>query len=212
MIYDTPGKTFKGMADAIRQLEGSAAPIPVIEMPDRIRALQPTPLSIDISGKTSKNWVEALIPYVYILSGNSGMSTRLSDMFSDYCAYQSYPYFDLSDIDLSNLYLPPTVTSLADMFRGCCVNSIDFDNWDTRYVLSMSGMFRDCRFNKIWLPKSFVHSAPANRPFEGCGYATYEFNFEIYTDSTEDRTQEWGINTLWITVHYNSTHQDFLNA
>jgi hypothetical protein len=210
MIYDTPGKTFKGMADAIRTLEGSSAPIPVIEMPDRIRALQPTPLSIDISGKTSKNWVEALIPYIYILRGNSGMSVILNGMFSNYCAYQIRSTSGLPDIDLSSLYLPPSVKSLAGMFRNSRINSIDFDTWDTRYIHSMYDMFSNCAFNKVWLPKSFTNQNLANPPFLNV-YNTNNFDFDIYTDSTEDRTQEWGINPV-ITVHYNSTHQDFLNA
>lgn len=211
MIYDTPGKVFKGMADSIRQLEGSSSPIPVVDMPDRIRELQRTPLSIDISGKTSRNWIEELIPYVYILRGDSGMSTSLGSMF-----YHLFPANGSAsghpDIDLSKLYLPPTVQNLKEMFAFSIVNSVDFDNWDTRYITNMESMFAGCEFNKMWLPKTFTNSNLLHPPFQGCGYLGSPFNFDIYTDSTEDRTQEWGINTQYLTVHYNSTHQDFLNA
>ena len=160
----------------------------------------------------------------YMFQGNKAASlTNLTDFDTSNVTTirdQFQGCINLTSLDLSGWDV--TNVTLADYaFNGCTsLQSIDLSGWDTRNVTTMERMFAYMRNRggKIWVPSTFVAT---NVPYSNqkpfyitpCDpYDPYFNKWNIYTDASDAATQGWGtINSNFI-VHYNSTHQDFLNA
>ena len=98
-------------------------------------------------------------------------------------------------------------------YRNAKLQALDLDNWDTSTVTNVQYMFRDAfpSGGKIWVPSTFVGTSISNdryKPF----YETPGGQVDVYTDATDATTQAWGTIHANFTMHYNSTHQAFLNA
>ncbi len=131
--------------------------------------------------------------------------TNMREMFSASGTFNATPiHFDLSNWDTSK------VTNMYRMFNGL-KGTIDLSNWDTSNVTTMEYMFNGV-VGTMWIPSTFVATAvisDENKPFY---YYLPSGSAEIYTDATDAQTQGWGTINPKFTIHYNSTHQDFLNA
>lgn len=108
-------------------------------------------------------------------------------------------------------------TNFQSMFSGCSGAAFapDLTGWDTSNATNMYGFFNNFAVftrKKIWVPKTFVAtrvSSASNKPF----YISPGTNgADVYTDATDAATQGWGTPNAKYTFHYNSTHDDFLNA
>ena len=112
-------------------------------------------------------------------------------------------------LDLST-FRTPALLNLGSTFRAANLQSLDLDNWDTSNVTSMSNML-DGAFpsgGKMWVPSTFVATSTSYKPF---AYAPGG-QVDVYTDATDATTQGWGTIDAKFTMHYNTTHQAFLNA
>ena len=172
----------------------------------------------DVSNVTNMQYMFAYAPdrpsspNIYSSLDFSNWNTSsLTDVAGMFWGYKSYRVdLDLSSFDTSNLI------SMSRMFgtEGNMTNiwTIDFSNWDTANVGSMANMFE--RFHGIiWVPSTFVGTSITNpnyKPFHG--FESLGASVEVYTDATDAGTQGWGTIDSDFTMHYNSTHQDFLNA
>lgn len=118
-----------------------------------------------------------------------------------------HPSLDLSHFRTSN------VQYMQNMFSLSVLSSLDLDNWDTSNALSMQNMFSQSFTygGKVWVPSTFVATAVtsnSNKPF----YRAPSGPVHVYTDATDAETQGWGTIASNFIMHYNTTHQDFLNA
>jgi hypothetical protein len=139
----------------------------------------------------------------------SSKLTSISAMFrSASCGNR---YLDLSGIDVSS------VDSMQETFRefksdGC----IDFDGWNTSNVTYFSGFMQSIGTISgnaslfIWIPSSFVATNASSKPFS---YYTSGGNVHIYTNVEEDKVaaQNWGDINSDFTMHYGSTHDEFVS-
>lgn len=150
----------------------------------------------------------------YVLTSITNLSrlttsnvTTMQSMFSYIASKAATPVsLDLSTFRTSN------VTTLLQMFSRANLQSLDLDNWDTSNVTTMQNIFYNA-FNaggKIWVPSTFVSTQINNislKPF----YADPGGQVEVYTDATDATSQGWGTPHANYVMHYNSTHQDFIN-
>lgn len=127
---------------------------------------------------------------------------------------------DVSSWDTSS------VANMSLMFYENNLRSIDLSDWDTSNVTNMQEMFKTGKGGtstipkgKIWIPSTFVAHNVSNLSDKPFNYAPY-IDWDVYTDATDAESQGWG--QIYIgesgylvgkfIMHYNSTHQDFLNA
>ena len=133
--------------------------------------------------------------------------TIMRNMFS-YIAYsaQNPISLDLSTFRTSN------VTDMLQMFSHANLQVLDMDNWDTSNVTEMLNMFLQAfpSGGKMWVPSTFVANSvqSLNKPFSKDPGG----QVQVYTNATDATTQGWGTINAHFTMHYNTTHQDFLNA
>jgi surface protein len=140
--------------------------------------------------------------------------TNMRELFS---GCDNLTSLDLSGWDVSKV----TLTDYA--FNNCkSLQSIDLSGWVTSAVTDMTNMFAYMRNagGKIWVPSTFSRGSiqrESQAPFSAapCSQQYSPFDYwHIYTDVADATTaqQRWGpIHSNFI-VHYNSTHQDFINA
>lgn len=128
--------------------------------------------------------------------------------------YLGYQNLNPLSLDLSN-FRTSLVTNMGGMFSNASLTSLDLDNWNTSSVTNMSSMFYRAFphpvSNKMWVPSTFVATSvtmASYKPF----YADPYRSVDVYTDATDATTQGWGAIHTNYTIHYNTTHQDFLNA
>lgn len=133
--------------------------------------------------------------------------TKMDAMFYGLARLSSVISLDLSTFRTSN------VTTMYQMFRTANLQVLDLDNWNTSNVTTMQNMFNNAfkNGNALWVPSTFVATAvstDSNKPF----YADPGAQVHVYTNATSAAAQGWGtIHSNYI-MHYNTTHQDFLNA
>lgn len=201
------------IANAIRTKAGTQSSMTLDEMPTAIANIPSGGGStIDLTGFTGKTWFPEVLKHL----DTSGM-TNMARMLQGMLQLDEYgnPYLDvdLSSWDVSN------VTSMTRMFASCYgLLSLDLDGWNTASCTSMQEMFSSA-FNsgstgKIWVPSTFVATGVRygyQKPFSDIG--SPNTTVDVYTNATDAATQGWGtIDTSHFVMHYNTTHQDFLNA
>lgn len=201
------------IANAIRTKAGTQASMTLDEMPTAIANI-PSGGSgdIDLTGFNGVTWFVEVMKHL----DTFGM-TNMARMFSGKIQLSEFgePYMDLdlSSWDVSN------VTTMNSMFSACPgLLSLDLDGWNTARCTTMQEMFSSA-FNsgstgKIWVPSTFVATGVRygyQKPFSDTGAP--QTTVDVYTNATDAATQGWGtIDTSHFVMHYNSTHQDFLNA
>lgn len=148
-------------------------------------------------------------------------------MYADCKGDNFNPDLDLWDVK--------SVNNMANMFSGCYGSAFnpDFGNpdriildpngiytirghgWETQNVTTMRNMLYNIATQhrkKVWAPKSFVATrvtSASSKPF----YADPgEKGVDLYTDATSATAQGWGTIHANYTVHWGSTHSDFVNA
>ena len=134
--------------------------------------------------------------------------TTMAGMFSWMASNVATPVsLDLSTFRTSN------VTTLLQMFYRANLQSLDLDNWDTSNVTTMQNLFLHAfdAGGKMWVPSTFVGtsiSVSTYKPF----YSDPGSQVHVFTNATSASAQGWGtIHSNYI-MHYNTTHQDFLNS
>lgn len=135
MPYTDYNQVLQDLADNIREVNGTTAPIRFVNMPDLIDAfISP---SISLYGETGSTWKRKLIPYI----GDTSGMTDMHNMFKD-LDQRNYP-LDLSQFDTSN------VTNMSHMFDRTFVSSLDLSSFDTSNVTDISYMF-----SELWVSTS----------------------------------------------------------
>lgn len=192
------------IANAIRTKAGTQNSMTLDEMPTAIANIPSGGGStIDLTGYTGDTWLSEVVKHL----DTSGM-TNMEYMFGSKLTSGQQVY-DLSSWDVSN------VTTMGQMFDGCSgIYSLDLDNWNTArcdnfysflgYSFSSGG--------KLWVPSTFVATAAVSADFVKPFYTEAGNTVDVYTNATDATTQGWGTIDPTFVMHYNSTHQDFLNA
>lgn len=228
------------MINKLSQLKQSDGVIDVSQssganaLSDATRIATFDPEIIDTSTMTSMKsmfayWNESALDFQDF---DTSSATDMSDMFN---SNEATSLTNLTDFDTSN------VTTMQSMFQSAFATSLDLSGWDVSKVTKMHYMFNYCRAGsidlsgwntsnvdtmsymfgsvgdssysggKMWVPASFTAtnvSNAAEKPF----YRPARGSWNVYTNATDATTQEWGTIAPSFIVHYNSTHQDFLNA
>lgn len=201
----------------------------------RIATFNPT--IINTSTMTSMKGMFAEWPFtdtLYFQNFDTSSATDMSYMFENNKATSlaNLTHFDTSKVitmstmfhgcyanslDLSGWNVS-SVKSMELMFHGSKVRSIDLSGWNTVGVTNMYYMFASLGGNygdwgKIWVPSTFKATGVTEdtyKPFYSRGASTGYW--DVYTDATDATTQRWGTIASGFHMHYNSTHQDFINA
>lgn len=193
------------IANAIRTKAGTQNSMTLDQMPTAIANI-PSGGSgdIDLTGYTGNTWLSEVVKHL----DTSGM-TSMDNMFSGKLTGSTVDY-DLSSLDVSN------VITMGYIFASCTgILSLDLDTWNTANCINMAGMFSYAfpfsGTGKLWVPSTFVATGVSSsfmKPFNNAANTTVD----VYTDATDATTQGWGTIDATFVMHYNSTHQDFLNA
>lgn len=150
----------------------------------------------------------------YVLTSITNLSrlttsnvTNMSSMFSYMASKVATPV----SLDLST-FRTSSVTTMQQMFSNANLQSLDLSNWDTSNVTTMQNMFYNAfkSAGKMWVPSTFVSTQ-----INSASYKPFNSNpggqVEVYTDATDATSQGWGTPHANYVMHYNSTHQDFIN-
>jgi len=177
---------------------------------------QRTATSIDVSGFNTSNVTDMSYMFYFcqnitslnLVNFNTSNVTDMSGMFSYMASNVATPVsLDLSTFRTSN------VNTLLQMFYRANLQSLDLDNWDTSNVTTMQNLFLHAfdAGGKMWVPSTFVGtsiSVSTYKPF----YSDPGSQVHVFTNATSASAQGWGtIHSNYI-MHYNTTHQDFLNS
>lgn len=194
------------IANAIRTKAGTQSSMTLDEMPTAIANIPSGGGStIDLTGYTGTTWFSGVIDHLDV----SGM-TDMRNMFATKLTSSPALDYDFSSWDVSN------VTTMGSMFSSCHgMASLDLDGWDTANCTNFSIMFGYtfpfAGGGKLWVPSTFVATGAeydVYKPF----YYQANSTVDVYTNATDATTQGWGTIDPTFVMHYNSTHQDFLNA
>lgn len=192
------------IANAIRTKAGTQSSMTLDEMPTAIANIPSGGGAIDLTGCTGSTWIAEAVKHF----DTSGM-TNMNYMFG--ATLTSGPQdYDLSSWDVSN------VTTMNQMFEDCTgIRSLDLDGWNTSNCIYMNSFlgyaFYDGVACKLWVPSTFVATRVSDnyrKPF----YAAPNTTVDVFTNATDAATQGWGTIDSSFVMHYNATHQDFLNA
>lgn len=198
------------IANAIRTKAGTQASMTLDDMPTAIANIPSGGGStIDLTGFTGVTWFPEVLKHL----DTSGM-TNMANMFRAILQNNEYgdPYLniDLSSWDVSH------VTTMRNMFTTAPgLLSLDLDGWNTASCTSMQEMFLQAfsygGSNKLWVPSTFV-ATNARFSYQKPFFEAASGLVNVYTNATDATSQGWGTIDPTFVMHYNSTHQDFLNA
>lgn len=193
------------IANAIRTKAGTQSSMTLDDMPTAIANIPSGGGStIDLTGYTGTTWLSAVVTHLDV-SGMTDMNNMLSSKLTGTAAD-----YDLSSWDVSN------VTTMGSVFSSCYgIRSLDLDGWDTSNCTNFS-TFLGYAFpfgggGKLWVPSTFVATG-AEYDFQKPFYTAANSTVDVYTNATDATTQGWGTIASTFVMHYNTTHQDFLNA
>ena len=194
------------IANAIRTKAGTQSSMTLDDMPTAIANIPSGGGStIDLTGYTGTTWLSGVIDHLDV----SGM-TDMQNMFASKLTSTPALDYDFSAWTVSQ------VTNMGYMFSGCNgILSLDLDGWNTANCTNMAGMFGYSfpygGTGKLWVPSTFVSTGVSIdflKPFTNEANTTVQ----VYTNATDATTQGWGTIASTFVMHYNTTHQDFLNA
>lgn len=213
------GSKITAIANAIRTKTGSSGLLTLDQMPSAISNIPSGGSSIDMTGATGGTWTAYVASHLDVsnITDFSWMFYGAGGYYVSSSVHSSVinETLDLSSWDVSN------ATDFYRMFSNAGYRKIDLDGWDTSNVTNMQLMFNLYasghwvnHYHHVWIPSTFVAHNVTNssyKPFNTTA-STSGYKIQVYTNAANATEQGWGtVSSGFFIMHYNYTHEQFLN-